>query len=194
MYQINNPLEGCIVFATKAHPKLMNGARVGLCEKVLKGAILVLDGEKEYVVCTVYDGPRFHDFWMDGEAPIKPTSSLLSDVIKADYHDSVEEFGEINKFNIQSVGQWSKGGWIIYEGTIYSPNRRHNRWVCKQLVGEFPTTLEDLIAINYSDNQRLFCKQNKISLQSVQSWLREGWLIHDGVIYRPQRSLLCPRG
>lgn len=189
MYQINKPEEGCVVFATKNHPKLMNGARVGVCEKILKGALLVSDGDKEYVVCTVYKGPRFHDYWLEGDNPERSVPRLVRSIIKNDFKDKIGHFSSAYNVVTESAHQWRRGNWIIYDGSLYSPQCRHERWVKEQGINVPVVTFEDLIWLKYSGDLRLFMKENGIQLPIVQSWIKGGWIIFKGMMYSPQRLI-----
>ena len=189
MYQINKPEEGCVVFATKNHPKLMNGARVGVCEKILKGALLVSDGDKEYVICTIYKGPRFHDYWLEGKNPKKTLPRTVRNIIKNDFLRKTSEFAAAYNVAAESAHHWQRSNWILYDGELYSPKHRHERWVKEQDINVPLITFDDLIFSNYCGDPNQFVKKNGHSFTIVQSWIKGGWIIFKGMMYSPQRLI-----
>jgi len=189
MYQIRTPSLGCLVFATKWHPKLKNGARIGVCKELFDGMIRVADEQKEFVVITALRGFPFHDFWQEGNAPIKKLPRLVSEVVKTDFEGKNGEFGRAYGVQTESANQWCRGKWVIYENELYSPQHRHDKWVEKQVINEPLITFSDLIFLNYAGNDRLFAKENGPSLVVVQSWIRNNWLIFNGAMYSPQRRI-----
>ena len=186
MYQINKPEEGCVVFATKHHPKLMNGARIGVCEEMYDGVLVVRDGDKIYVVCIVYKGPRFHDFWRDGDSPNNPSPRLVDDIISQDFDGKNSEFAKHHRVNAETSNQWRRGSWIVYDSVLYSPQYRHQKWVEKQNL-DVLVTFEDLIWLKYSGDARQFMEENGYTVNIVQTWIKCGWIIYDGLMYSPRR-------
>lgn len=190
MFQIRNPVAGCIVFATKWHPKLMNGARIGFCKEVLDGVILVQEGDRRFAVFTSIKGKQFHDFWNESDSKEGPDSILLKEFVEIKYNGDIGCFASQHKFSTQSATQWCRGGWILFNKKIYSPQFRHNEWVSGLNLSEKTPVILSYVVDNYYSGQiKLFAKQNKLILSSSRSWLRENWLISHGTIYRPQKSI-----
>ncbi len=189
MYSIISPLEGCLVFATKEHPKLMCGARIGVCTKVLKGLITVSDLTKDYLILTNHKLKPLHSYWLEGEKPVSKKAIKLLDLIDKDYDGKTHAFANTHSIINQSVAQWCQGGWIVHNDTVCSPQARYNQWVEKQPTGEYPMSLKELIAIHYSGSCKLFAKKNGLVVNLVQAWLREKWFISEGVMYKPRRKI-----
>jgi len=188
MYKIRKPVLGCLVFATEWHPKLMNGARIGVCKEIEPGIILVESNDKTYGVLTKFKGMPFHDFWAEGAESDYLTPEFIDDIVENKFSGKNSLFS--NKYNVipESVQQWRRGGYFLYENQVYSPQRRHDEWSKNQGVVKI-TNLGDLINLKYSGSDKLFSEKNKLSLSVVQSWIRKGWVIFKGVIYSPIRRI-----
>lgn len=59
----------------------------------------------------------FNRVWISDE-PI-----TLSDLISFSYDNNARRFHQINDIALENVQKWSRNGWLVYNGTIYSPQR-----------------------------------------------------------------------
>lgn len=151
--------------------------------------MLVADEEKEFAVMTSVSGLPFHDYWLEGEAPEYPLPRVVADIVENDFGGVVSAFAKKYSVQAPSTNQWCRGKWIIYDGQLYSPQHRHERWVKNQDIHQPVIKLVDLISINYASSDKIFSKEIGCPLNIVQGWIRKGWIIFDGVIYSPLRRI-----
>ena len=189
MYKILYPESGCLVFATKWHTKLKEGARIGVCKEIYPGVIRVSDELKDFAIITGFGGHPFHDFWLDSDAPRYPLPRAVHEIVDSDFNGVTSAFARENEVKAEAAHQWVRGKWIIYGEYLYSPQLRHDRWSKKQQMDQPIALIADLINFNYSGSDKAFSDDVGHQLKIVQSWVRKGWIIFNGTVYSPIRPI-----